>query len=123
MNVLVAEDDPILRQMMMVLLARRDIPCQLVEDGRGAISAWEEGGFDLILMDLQMPGMDGLEATRIIRERERALYGHVPIIAMTAHATPRDREMCRSAGMDDYIEKPFRFSELFQLIDKYVAGL
>jgi CheY-like chemotaxis protein len=119
MNILVAEDDPTLGQLLLILLDRREIPCHLVEDGLGAVSAWEGGEFDLILMDLQMPGMDGLEATRIIREREKAHLGHVPIIAMTAHTTPRDRAMCRSAGMDDYIEKPFRFSELYQMIDRY----
>jgi len=122
MNVLVAEDDLTLRQMLTILLSRREIPCRLVEDGYGAVSAWEGGGFDLILMDIQMPGMDGLEATRIIRERENKQKRHVPIIAMTAHTRPEDKEMCRSAGMDDYIEKPFSFSELFQLIDKYGTG-
>jgi len=122
MNVLVAEDDLTLRQMMTILLARREIPCRMVEDGQGAVSAWEGGGFDLILMDIQMPGMDGLEATRIIRERESEGKGHVPIIAMTAHASPQDRAMCRLAGMNDYIEKPFSFSKLFQLLDRYGTG-
>jgi CheY-like chemotaxis protein len=68
-----------------------------------------------------MPGMDGLEATRIIREKEGREGGHVPIVAMTAHATSADRARCRAAGMDDYLAKPFRFEEFFLLIDKYRA--
>ncbi|MEZ4598703.1 MAG: response regulator [Syntrophotaleaceae bacterium] len=119
MNVLIAEDDATLRVLLMTLLARKDIPCHLVNDGRGAVMAWEGGGFDLIFMDIQMPGMDGLEATRIIRERERGIDTHVPIIALTAHASLRDRELCRSVGMDDYIEKPFKFSEFYQMLDRY----
>jgi CheY-like chemotaxis protein len=119
MNVLIAEDDLTLRQMMEILLSRKDIPYKVVGDGQGAVEAWESGAYDMVFMDVQMPGMDGLEATRIIREKEKDKGGHVPIIAMTAHAMTGDRDACRAAGMDDYISKPFRFDELFSLIDKY----
>lgn len=121
MNVLVAEDDAILRHLLKVLLGRRDIPFRLARNGQEAVAAWEKEKFDLILMDIQMPGMDGLEAARIIREKEKAHAARVPIVAMTAHTTLREKEMCRSAGMDGHIEKPFGFEDLFQLIDRYEA--
>lgn len=122
MNVLVAEDDLNVQHVVELLMSRKEIPCKVVGDGHGAVEAWENGGYDLILMDVQMPGLSGLEATRIIRERERDKGGHVPIIAMTAHAMSEDQDVCRAAGMDDYISKPFRFEELFSIIDKYGGG-
>lgn len=119
MKVLVAEDDPTIRQLLGVLLSRRNVPCSLVEDGRSAVEAWENGEFQLILMDVQMPNLDGLEATRIIREKEGSRGGHVNIIAMTAHAMEKDREQCLQSGMDGYISKPIDFTELLSLISKY----
>jgi CheY-like chemotaxis protein len=119
MKVLVAEDDPTIRQLLGVLLARRNVPCSLVADGQSAVEAWEKEEFKLILMDVQMPHLDGLEATRIIRKKEEARGSHIPIIAMTAHAMANDREQCIQSGMDDYISKPIDFSELLSLIDRY----
>ncbi len=119
MKILIAEDDPTMRQMIGILLSRRNIPCSLVADGQNAVDAWERESFEMILMDVQMPNVDGLEATRIIREKEHARGGHVPIIAMTAHAMPKDRDECLSAGMDDYISKPIEFNALLSLIDRY----
>ena len=118
-KVLVAEDDQTLRKLLEVMLSRRTVPCQTVGDGEAAVAAWESGAFDLVLMDIQMPRLDGLEATRIIRAREEVRGGHVPIIAMTAHATSESRDLYRQAGMDDYIAKPFKFEQFFQLLDKY----
>ena len=122
MNVLVAEDDTTMRQMIAILLSRRNISCTLAEDGKKAVEAWESGEHELILMDVQMPNLDGLEATRIIREKERGTGHHVTIIAMTAHAMDQDRENCLEAGMDDYISKPIEFKELISLINKYTES-
>lgn len=119
MKVLVAEDDLTLRQMVAIMLSTREIPCLLVEDGQGAVEAWENGDYDLILMDVQMPAMNGLEATRIIREKEKVQGGHVPIVAMTAHARSEDQEICRRAGMDDYISKPIDFDLFYALVERY----
>jgi CheY-like chemotaxis protein len=119
MHVLIAEDDVTLQQMVAIMLSRKDIPCTVVEDGRRAVDAWEGGGVDLIFMDVQMPGMNGLEATRIIRDKEKNTDGHVAIVAMTAHAMPEDIQSCREAGMDDYITKPFDFDRFFSLVDRY----
>ncbi len=80
----------------------------------------EAGSFDLVLMDVQMPEMDGLEATAAIRGMERSAGGHIPIIAMTAHALVGDQERCLAAGMDGYISKPIRTSQLFATIESLV---
>ena len=123
MKVLVAEDDATMRHLLGTLLSRRKIPCSLVGDGQSAVEAWQGGDeFKLILMDVQMPHLDGLEATRIIREKERTRGGHVTIIAMTAHAMAKDRDECLKSGMDDYISKPIDFRELLSLIGKYGSG-
>jgi len=90
-------------------------------NGRETLAAFESGGFDLILMDLQMPEMDGFEATTAIRERERESGNRVPIVALTAHAMKGDREKCLAAGMDGYLTKPIRPAELDGVLDTYVA--
>ena len=91
----------------------------LAHTGQDALSLWEKQHFDLILMDVQMPDIDGFEATAVIREREKQSGAHTPIIAMTAHAMTGDRERCLDAGMDDYISKPIRGTELLDLVTKY----
>src|SRR4051794_11950983 len=106
LKVLVAEDDRTIGLMMGTLLARRDVPSSLAEDGRSTVEAWENGDFDLIFMDVKMPNLDGIEATRIIRQKEALRGGHVVIIAMTAHTMPEDEQECLEAGMDGYISKP-----------------
>ncbi|MBI2353712.1 MAG: response regulator [Deltaproteobacteria bacterium] len=84
----------------------------VVTNGREAVYAWCGGGFDLVLMDVQMPEMDGLAATRAIREQERSRGGHIPIIAMTAHVMHQDVALCLEAGMDDHLGKPLRRVDL-----------
>jgi CheY-like chemotaxis protein len=90
-------------------------------NGREALETLSRESFDVVLMDVQMPEMDGFEATRRIRERERTTGVHVPIIAMTAHAMKGDRERCLEEGMDGYISKPLRPSELFEAVESQVA--
>jgi len=107
-RVLVAEDNKVNQMLAKKLLEKRGLEAVIAEDGAAAVAAWEEGGFDLILMDCQMPSMDGWEATRVIREKESGTGRHIPIVAMTANAMKGDREKCLEAGMDDYIAKPVR---------------
>jgi CheY-like chemotaxis protein len=95
----------------------------VAENGKVAIDLWESNSFDLILMDLQMPVMDGLTATKVIRSLERERGGHIPIIAMTAHALKGDRERCIAAGMDDYLSKPVRKQTLTDVIQSVVGGI
>ena len=85
-------------------------------NGKEALAAWEQQAFDLILMDVQMPEMDGFEATACIREREKGTGRHIPIIAMTAHAIKGDREHCLEAGMDGYVSKPIEAEQLLREI-------
>src|SRR6185369_5039289 len=115
-RLLVAEDDATMRHLMVTLLSRQGISCAVVGTGREAVQAWERHRFDFILMDVQMPVMDGLEATRLIREKEAERGGHTVIIATTAFAMPSDRELCLQAGMDEYLSKPLELEDLFCLI-------
>ncbi len=89
------------------------------ENGRMALAALKAQAFDLVLMDVQMPEMDGLSATRAIRKQEEQTSAHIPIIAMTAHAMSGDRERCLEAGMDDYISKPIDARSLLNLLEKH----
>jgi CheY-like chemotaxis protein len=90
--------------------------------GREALAALEREGFDLVLMDVQMPDMDGFQTTGAIRERERKTGKHLPIIAMTAHAMQGDRERCLSAGMDGYVAKPVSSKELFSTMEAVLCN-
>jgi len=82
---------------------------------------WEKGDYDLVLMDVQMPRMDGLEATRVIREKERVRGGHIPIIAVTAYALEKDKVECLAAGMDYYMSKPIDFKKCIAMINSMVG--
>jgi CheY-like chemotaxis protein len=117
LHVLVAEDNPVNRTLVTKLLQKRGHRITAVEDGRAAVEASRDTRFDAILMDLQMPEMNGLEATRAIRSREMSRGGHVPIIALTAHAMQGDRERCLAAGMDGYVAKPIDVNALVLAVE------
>jgi two-component system, sensor histidine kinase and response regulator len=117
LRVLVAEDNAVNRQLVAALLGKRGHTAVTVANGLEAVAAVAEGEFDLVLMDVQMPELDGLEATKIIRKAEEATGVHIPIIALTAHAMKGDREICLAAGMDAYLPKPINANELFALLE------
>jgi CheY-like chemotaxis protein len=96
--------------------------CRGVTNGIDALSALDEGRFDLILMDVSMPDLDGYETTRIIRRRDTASSARIPIIAMTAHALQGDRDRCLEVGMDDYISKPISAAELLEKIRRWAVN-
>jgi PAS domain S-box-containing protein len=117
LHILVAEDNPTNQTLVRLLLEEHGHRVTLVPDGREAVAASDTGPFDLVLMDVQMPEMDGFEATAAIRQRERATGTHIPIVAMTAHAMAGDRERCLAEGMDAYVSKPLRPDDLLATID------
>jgi two-component system, sensor histidine kinase and response regulator len=119
LRILLVEDNAVNQKLSLVLLRKLRHRVTLANNGQEAIQQLEKRSFDLILMDVQMPGMGGLEATAIIRKREERTAGHIPIIAMTAHAMAGDRERILAAGMDDYISKPIRFDELYKAIERF----
>jgi CheY-like chemotaxis protein len=100
------------------LLEKRGHTITSVSNGREALQALEQGRFDVVLMDVQMPVMDGWMATQAIRERERGTREHIPILALTAHAMKHDQEQCLAAGMDAYLSKPFQPAELYRVVEK-----
>ena len=116
-NVLVAEDNLVNQRVAVGLLTRRGHQATVVNNGREALEALERQAFDMVLMDVQMPEMGGLEATAAIRARERETGGHIRIVAMTAHAMNGDRERCIAAGMDGYLSKPLDPRMLFAAIE------
>jgi CheY-like chemotaxis protein len=117
-RVLIAEDNPVNQKLLDRILAKKGLEVVAVADGREALEAIGRESFDLILMDIQMPVMDGIEATRRIRELERSLGARrVPIIAVTANGMFQCREECASVGMDGYVVKPFGPANLFAAID------
>ncbi len=122
LRILLAEDSLVNQKLAMALLEAQGHQIVLVGNGREALAALVSQPFDLVLMDVQMPEMDGLEAATAIRTREKTAGGHVPIVAMTAHALKGDREICLAAGMDDYIAKPIRAHALFDVIEAVVPA-
>jgi PAS domain S-box-containing protein len=118
LRVLVAEDNAVNRKLVTTLLRQRRHLVKAVEHGRAAVDAVHSGGWDVVLMDLQMPEMGGLEATQRIRATERTTGARVPIIALTAHAMPGDRERCLAAGMDDYLSKPIDVSRMIATVER-----
>jgi two-component system sensor histidine kinase/response regulator len=117
LHILLAEDNVINQQLTVRTLTKRGHEVTVVENGKLAVEALEKQSFDVVLMDVQMPEMDGLEATIAIRQREVSTGKHIPIIAMTAHAMKGDRESCLAAGMDAYISKPVHIEELLQVTE------
>jgi len=116
LHILLAEDNVVNRTLAMRLLEKEGHTVAVATNGREARDRSESEKFDLILMDVQMPEMDGFQATAAIREAERTTGKHIPIIAMTAHAMKGDQERCLSAGMDAYIAKPVDAEELSRKI-------
>jgi PAS domain S-box-containing protein len=121
LRILLAEDNAINRALALHLLEDEGHLVRVAENGREAVEAVASDELDLVLMDLQMPEMSGIEATAAIRERERDTGRHVPIIALTAHAMKGDRERCLAAGMDDYLSKPIMPDQLFAAIGRITA--
>jgi len=119
-KILLAEDQPINRKIVIGLLKRYNWQIISAENGEEAVEKFNNESFDLVLMDVQMPKMDGFEATKQIREQEVISGKHIPIIAMTAHAMKGDKEKCLESGMDYYITKPVDSQELISLIKKIV---
>ncbi len=122
LRILLAEDNAVNQLLARRLLERNGHTVVLAGNGREAVHLLQTEAFDIALMDVQMPEMDGFEATQAIRERERVSGEHLPIVALTAHAMKGDEERCLAAGMDGYITKPLRPKELFAIIDKLVPA-
>ncbi len=121
MRILLVEDNPANQKLATYILEDRGHVVEIAGDGQEALCLTEQNRYDLILMDVQMPGMSGLDATAIIRQREGG-GGRVPIIAMTAHAMRGDRERCLAAGMDGYLSKPVRAREMVGLVESLARG-
>ncbi len=118
-RVLLVEDNEVNRKLALHMLQRLGCSVEVATNGREAVEITAVRGYDVVFMDIQMPEMDGIEATRLIRERERDSGKHLPIIAMTAHAMEGDRERCLAAGMDDYLSKPVKIDLLAQMVEKW----
>jgi two-component system, sensor histidine kinase and response regulator len=119
LRVLLAEDNAVNQKIATRVLEKHGHEVTVAADGRQALAALDRASFDVALMDVQMPEMDGFESTAAIRDLERQTGNHLPIIAMTAHAMPGDRERCIAAGMDSYIAKPLKAAELIELLEKF----
>jgi signal transduction histidine kinase/CheY-like chemotaxis protein len=120
-RILLAEDNVVNQKVALRLLEKLNYRVDVVADGRAAVAAWQAGTFDLILMDCQMPQMDGYSATREIRKLEGDNH-HIPIVALTAHAMKGDEEKCRAAGMDDYLTKPIDRARLDACLDRLLPS-
>jgi CheY-like chemotaxis protein len=117
LRILLVEDNPLLRSIIESQLMYLGVATRSVGDGSEAITALQQEDFDLVLMDVQMPIVNGLDATRRIRNWEKERSRHTTIIALTAHAMRGDKEACFDAGMDDYIAKPIRLEKLEEVLN------
>ncbi len=122
LKILLAEDNKVNQTLATRVMEKKGYSVTLAHNGKEAVAAFENHPFDLILMDIQMPELNGIEATRLIREIEKKTDTHIPIIAMTAHAIKGDRESFLKAGMDDYISKPIDTKKLIETIEGIIAG-
>jgi CheY-like chemotaxis protein len=123
MRILVAEDNPVNQMLIRMLLTKMGYQCQIVGDGAQAVHALETGAFDLVLMDCQMPVMNGFEATRHIRAGDGLVRNpNLPVIALTANAMNEDKEECIAAGMDDHIGKPISPELLKERLEHWLHG-
>ena len=117
LRVLVAEDNLVNQRLALRLLEKMGDTVVLASNGREAVDALNKAAFNVILMDLQMPVLDGIEATAVIREQEKTTGDHIHIIALTAHAMKGDSQRCLKAGMDGYLSKPIQSQKLYELLD------
>jgi signal transduction histidine kinase/DNA-binding response OmpR family regulator/streptogramin lyase len=122
LRILLAEDNTVNQMLAVRMLSKWGHKVVVANNGREALEILEKQTFDLVLMDVQMPEMDGIESTRRIREREKTNGAHLPVIAMTAYAIKGDRERCLTAGMDDYVSKPIQAKQLFETLEN-LAGV
>ena len=122
LRILVGEDNELNAALLRELLDRRQHRAQFATDGRAVLASAETGGFDLLLLDLHMPKMNGFEVARVIRAGELGTNRHLPIIALTARSTSRDRELCLAAGMDEFLPKPFEADWLWAAVDRLIAA-
>ncbi len=122
LRVLLAEDNAINQKLAVRLLEKQGHLVKVANDGQEALAALEDGKFDVVLMDVQMPNMSGLEAAAAIRALERGTGRHVPIVAMTAHAMKGDQERCLEAGMDGYISKPIQPDHMMDVIAQVTSS-
>lgn len=120
LSILAAEDNELNRLLLEQLLGRRGHRVRLAKDGREALAIAREGEFDLLLLDVHMPEMDGFQVVRALREHERQTGSHLPVIALTARSRKEDREQCLAAGMDDFLAKPIQAADLWAAIDRVV---
>jgi len=123
LKILLAEDNPVNQKLAVRMLEKRGHQIAVAGSGREALAALNENVYDLVLMDIQMPDLDGFETTAAIRQRERTTGKHLPVIAMTAHAMKGDDRRCLDAGMDGYLAKPIRSEELYALLDSFPGNL
>jgi CheY-like chemotaxis protein len=121
-QVLLVEDNAINQKVAAMQLRKLGLSVQTAANGQEALDSWAEGSYSLILMDCQMPILDGFEATRQIRQRESGSRQRIPIVAMTANAMQGDKEQCLAAGMDDYISKPINLSQLQAVLEKWLLS-
>ncbi|MCE5324529.1 response regulator [bacterium] len=117
LRILLAEDNAVNQKLAVSILEKKGYNVTVVNNGREALDELETEHFDMVLMDVQMPQMDGIEATTIIREKEKTTGAHIPIVAMTAHAMKGDKERCLESGMDAYVAKPIQSSELYKVLE------
>lgn len=121
LRILIAEDEPVARAVLELLFKRSNYSIDFAEDGIEVVKMWSTGSYALVLMDIQMPRVDGYEAARIIREQERECGGRTPIVAMTAHSRKEEVELCLAVGMDAHISKPLDFCKSLQLIERIIS--
>ena len=121
LHVLLAEDNELNAEVLEQLLIRHGHQVRLASDGREALAQEQTGDFDLLLLDIHMPELDGFEVARAIRQREQRTGRHLPIIALTARSRREDRQRCLDAGMDDFLTKPIRAADLWPTIDRVLA--
>jgi len=122
LSILLAEDNAVSRQVALRILEKQGYAVTCAGDGREALALLEQRAFDLVLMDVEMPNMSGLQASAAIRAREKVTGRHVPIIAMTAHVMKGDQQKCLAAGMDGYVSKPVRPADLAEAISRTLAS-